>query len=249
MLFLWTGMTDKKSSTECGFEEVFSFVSPDEYLSFIKHLEKKIQNNVAVEIPCDLAYSKGQQHGGRWFECVKDRAIWRLLEPDIPFKGGWELVSNYTYPSTRLSLDITEAKDFEKLHWAHMWYALKIKLINHSTIVNKAMWNLQNTQTDETVILLAGLYPTSDNYEIETLTAQLAHIGANVGISKLRDDWIRFACRYWLKNEAEFMQVSRYIDQLYSDLDYPEIMIPFVSYMPVPENEKRDIKTRLEVFC
>ena len=37
-------------------------------------------------------YGKGMIFGGRWFEHIETREIWRLAAPDFPFRGLWERV-------------------------------------------------------------------------------------------------------------------------------------------------------------
>jgi len=89
-------MTIYNPSEACGFEEIRAFRSPGEFKSFVEYLDRKVQKGIAAEIPPDPTYSKGQLRGGRWFECIKDKTIWRLLKPDFPFKGLWEVVELFT---------------------------------------------------------------------------------------------------------------------------------------------------------
>lgn len=73
-------------------EEIHGFNGPKEYERFVKYIEKQIETKVAEEILPDPNYSKGEIYGGRWFKDLETGEIWRLIAPDIPFKGLWELV-------------------------------------------------------------------------------------------------------------------------------------------------------------
>lgn len=61
-------------------EEIHGFQSPAEYDRFVRY---------SVMYP---RYGKGMIFGGRWFEHIETREIWRLVAPDFPFRGLWERV-------------------------------------------------------------------------------------------------------------------------------------------------------------
>ena len=73
-------------------EEIHGFNSVGEYKRFVKHLEKLVEAKIVKEIDPDPNDGKGEIYGGRWFKNVETGQIWRLVPPDIPFKGLWELV-------------------------------------------------------------------------------------------------------------------------------------------------------------
>lgn len=73
-------------------EEIHGFISLGEYNRFVKYIEEQINTKIAVEIVPDSNYGKGEIYGGRWFKNFETGEIWRLVPPDIPFKGLWELV-------------------------------------------------------------------------------------------------------------------------------------------------------------
>ncbi|NTV15098.1 MAG: hypothetical protein HGA96_14405 [Desulfobulbaceae bacterium] len=71
-------------------EEIHGFTSPSEFKRFIEYLEDQVVAGTAEEIEVDPEYSRGEIYGGRWFRDRKTGEIWRLVPPDIPFKGLWE---------------------------------------------------------------------------------------------------------------------------------------------------------------
>jgi hypothetical protein len=71
-------------------EEIQGFASPGEYERFVRYIEGQVASGVAREVSVDPLYGKGMIYGGRWFEDVENRAVWRLIPPDPPFKGLWE---------------------------------------------------------------------------------------------------------------------------------------------------------------
>ena len=72
--------------------EIHGFNSPGEYARFVKYIEGQVTAGYARELEPDQEYGKGEIFGGRWFEDVESGDIWRLIPPDIPFRGLWEPV-------------------------------------------------------------------------------------------------------------------------------------------------------------
>jgi hypothetical protein len=78
---------------KCGFlEEIHGFISLGEFEKFKKYLEEQVQKNNLSEVDADLNYEKGLIYGGKWYKCLECNEIWRLVDPDFPFKGLWEKV-------------------------------------------------------------------------------------------------------------------------------------------------------------
>lgn len=73
-------------------EEIHGFDSPGEFNRFCNYIEGQVSSGLAVERPADPSYEKGKIFGGRWFEDVETKEIWRLVSPDFPFRGLWEKV-------------------------------------------------------------------------------------------------------------------------------------------------------------
>ena len=71
-------------------EEIHGFISPGEYDKFLRYIEGQVKAGYAIELEPDSNYGKGQIYGGRWFEDVESGEVWRLIQPDFPFKGLWE---------------------------------------------------------------------------------------------------------------------------------------------------------------
>ncbi len=81
----------KKLKCGCGHWEVIDgFVSPNEYKAFVVYIENEVREDVAEEVPAEPEYNEGLIYGGRWFKCKDCKKIWRLVEPDFPFKGLWK---------------------------------------------------------------------------------------------------------------------------------------------------------------
>jgi len=73
-------------------EEIRGFASPGEYKRFCAYIENQVASGVARERDPDPNYSEGTLAGGRWFEDIKTNEVWRLIAPDLPFRGLWERV-------------------------------------------------------------------------------------------------------------------------------------------------------------
>jgi hypothetical protein len=73
-------------------EEIHGFNSPGEFKRFCTYIEGQVSSGLAIERAPDPNYEKAMIFGGRWFEDVETREIWRLVSPDFPFRGLWEKV-------------------------------------------------------------------------------------------------------------------------------------------------------------
>jgi hypothetical protein len=73
-------------------EEIHGFQSPGEFSRFVRYIEDQVVSGEAEEIKPDPNYGKGEIYGGKWFKDLETGQIWRLIPPDIPFKGLWEPV-------------------------------------------------------------------------------------------------------------------------------------------------------------
>jgi hypothetical protein len=77
---------------KCDWEEIRGFTSPGEYQRFVRYIEGLVSSGYVEEVPVDPAYGPGLIYGGRWFANKNTGQIWRLVEPDFPFKGLWEQI-------------------------------------------------------------------------------------------------------------------------------------------------------------
>lgn len=73
-------------------EEIHGFQSPGEFDKFLRYIESYVSSGEVEEVSPDLNYGKGEIYGGRWFKNLETGKVWRLIPPDIPFKGLWEPV-------------------------------------------------------------------------------------------------------------------------------------------------------------
>ncbi|CCH48760.1 protein of unknown function [Pseudodesulfovibrio piezophilus C1TLV30] len=74
-------------------EEIHGFISPSEYKRFLQFIHDQVVLGRVVEIVVDPDYCEGMICGGRWFQDPSSGEVWRLIEPDFPFKGLWERVN------------------------------------------------------------------------------------------------------------------------------------------------------------
>jgi hypothetical protein len=74
---------------ECGnLRESGPFSGWNDYDKFVRELQNgALFKAVPVKVPHSNVGLKEQ-----WFECSRCKALWRLVEPDPPFAGVWEMV-------------------------------------------------------------------------------------------------------------------------------------------------------------
>lgn len=80
-------------------EEIHGFDSLSEFKRFVIYIEKQVDSGYAEELEVNNQYGKGEIYGGRWFKDCDSGEIWRLIEPDFPFRGMWEPVVPPTCPN------------------------------------------------------------------------------------------------------------------------------------------------------
>jgi hypothetical protein len=73
-------------------EEIHGFSSLIEFNDFVKYINNLIDGGLVEEIAVNPNYGAGLIYGGRWFRCKECKEIWRLINPDPPFRGLWERV-------------------------------------------------------------------------------------------------------------------------------------------------------------
>jgi hypothetical protein len=78
--------------TSCDWEPVEAFDSLDHYKEFLAMLEKQVAAGKAQSVTVDPVKRWGSAWKERWFECTEDHRIWRLVAPDSPFPGAFDLV-------------------------------------------------------------------------------------------------------------------------------------------------------------
>ncbi|HET8942002.1 MAG TPA: hypothetical protein VFN13_08445 [Rudaea sp.] len=82
-------------------EEIHGFESPGEYVRFVAYIEQQVAQGHALEEAVDPDYGSGKIFGGRWFRDVESGEIWRLVQPDLPFRGCWVPVEKQQRGSRR----------------------------------------------------------------------------------------------------------------------------------------------------
>ena len=77
-------------------EKIADFRSPGEFQRFTDFLDGGVKSGLLEEIPPDPNYHAGEIYGGRWFRRKDDGSVWRLIPPDPPFTGLFEMVRKMT---------------------------------------------------------------------------------------------------------------------------------------------------------
>lgn len=81
---------DSKINCICSaLEEISDFFSISEFERFQKHIQSLVNDDDFIEIPVIRPYAAFTE---QWYQCKKCSQIWRLVYPDFPFKGLWNIV-------------------------------------------------------------------------------------------------------------------------------------------------------------
>ena len=68
------------------FEKIHGFRSPGEYERFVRWIEERVAEGGVRELPVAHAYSSGS-FAERWFRADGEEQPWRLVAPEVPFRG------------------------------------------------------------------------------------------------------------------------------------------------------------------
>jgi hypothetical protein len=79
--------------TECPWERISKFSSPDEYDRFVAWIDGAVSTGDAIEEAVAKRYA-GDNLNERWFRHPGTGVIWRLVAPDAPFYGVFEPVND-----------------------------------------------------------------------------------------------------------------------------------------------------------
>ena len=75
-------------------KEFHGFQSQSQYDELIDQIDKVVKYSKLVEITSDASYENWMVPGCRLFERLKNGEIWRLVPPEAPFIGAWEIITH-----------------------------------------------------------------------------------------------------------------------------------------------------------
>ena len=70
-------------------EKIDEFYSIGEFEKFQKYIDGLLKDEDLIEIPVQKKYAGFPE---QWYKCPNCQQIWRLVHPDFPFKGLWDVV-------------------------------------------------------------------------------------------------------------------------------------------------------------
>jgi len=71
----------------CGWEPIQHFGSLEHYEDFLSALNSEVGSGSAHQVALDAKRAWGTAWDERWFQCVENGEVWRLVAPDPPFRG------------------------------------------------------------------------------------------------------------------------------------------------------------------
>ena len=75
----------------CPWEEIRGFQSPGEFNRFVGWITEQAKLGTVEEVPISSPYA-GATFQEKWFRHKESGKVWRLVWPDAPFTGVFELV-------------------------------------------------------------------------------------------------------------------------------------------------------------
>jgi hypothetical protein len=75
----------------CPWEKISDFQSLSEFNRFVEWMADQTKSGAAEEIPVEKTYLGGNTFREKWFRHIASGQIWRVVWPDAPFKGIFEL--------------------------------------------------------------------------------------------------------------------------------------------------------------
>ena len=70
-------------------EEINEFFSISEFERFNKYVKGFVSTGDLIEMPVEKRYAGFEE---QWYKCKNCSQVWKLVHPDFPFKGLWNIV-------------------------------------------------------------------------------------------------------------------------------------------------------------
>jgi len=73
---------------KCNWEVIDEFLSPQEYERFVAWITDQVSAGMVEQVPVQESYA-GPGFEEKWFRCIVESETWRLVSPQVPFRGYW----------------------------------------------------------------------------------------------------------------------------------------------------------------
>jgi len=80
--------------TQCEWEKIDNFRGIGEFNRFVVWINQQVQSGLAKEVPVKEPYVGASTLNEKWFVHTNSGQLWRLVWPDPPFVGLFELVDS-----------------------------------------------------------------------------------------------------------------------------------------------------------
>jgi hypothetical protein len=78
--------------SNCPWEAIDGFHSINKFKRFEAWLADQVHAEIAIEIPVSMPYFGITGLSEKWFKHLESNSVWRLVRPDGPFTGLFELI-------------------------------------------------------------------------------------------------------------------------------------------------------------
>ena len=77
----------------CNWEAIHGFQSPGEYRRFCAWIDSQVKAGLVESISVgNSSVDVGFGFEEKWFKCKESNEVWRLVAPQVPFLGSWDLI-------------------------------------------------------------------------------------------------------------------------------------------------------------
>lgn len=121
--------------------------------------------------------------------------------------------------------------------WQDILAGRELGLITLRTVVDAAVSQVEDPDPSPAIVELACC--SSDDPDVLPLLHRLAE--EEPGNAEGGDLWLYLVLRWVLENRELFSDPFQVVEEVYADFDYPEVVAPFVRYMP---SEEPDLGSR-----
>jgi len=77
----------------CPWEKISDFQSMSEFNRFVDWMNEQVRAGHAEEVPVRMPYIGATAFREKWVRHIESGEIWRLVWPDAPFAGVFEVVA------------------------------------------------------------------------------------------------------------------------------------------------------------
>jgi hypothetical protein len=130
----------------------------------------------------------------------------------------------------KLNVSASFILDRTSLTWRELLFGIDKELISPNAAMDFAANRMERGDDSAGVVDLAT---SMKGQGIRALVEQLANMEPQQSTAQVRDKWLYLVLAWIFAHRKEYGDPLRVVEEAYADFDYPQLVAPFVRYMPM----------------